>query len=41
MSWNCFALYNPGTEDEYQQTVENWALAYLDTADKVAEKIAM
>jgi len=32
----CFANFNPGTEERFQATVENWSSAYLDVAEKVA-----
>jgi len=32
----CFGNFNPGTEERFQATVENWSAAYLDVAEKVA-----
>ena len=36
----CFGLFNPSTKDEFEKTLENWAMAYLDTGNEVAKKLA-
>jgi hypothetical protein len=36
----CFGLFNPPTKDEFEETVENWAMAYLDTGNEVAKRLA-
>eukprot|EP00438_Fugacium_kawagutii_P015530 Skav201971 [mRNA] locus=scaffold103:289916:294990:+ [translate_table: standard] len=33
---NCFSIFNPGTEEEYNATVLNWARSYLNLAIKTA-----
>lgn len=35
-SWNCFAQYNPTTEETFKSVVSNWAEAYLNMAQEVA-----
>lgn len=35
-SWNCFAQYNPNTEETFKSVVSNWAEAYLNMAQDVA-----
>jgi len=32
---SCFALFNPTTKESYDNTVSNWASAYIETAEKV------
>jgi hypothetical protein len=33
---DCFGTFNPGTEDSYNATVHNWAVAYLEMSAKIA-----
>lgn len=35
----CFAMFNPGTEAAYNQTVHNWAVAYLEMAAKIGKDL--
>jgi len=37
--WECFQMFNPGTEDKYKDTIENWSQAYLDMASMTAKKL--
>jgi len=32
----CFEAFNPGTEEAYKATVQNWAVAYLEMSAKIA-----
>lgn len=36
-SSTCFMTFNPSTEEEYKEVVDNWANAYLQTAEKVMQ----
>jgi len=36
---DCFAQFNPGTQEEYTSVVENWSAAYLDMAAMVAKSL--
>lgn len=36
---DCFAQFNPGTQEEYTSVVENWSAAYLDMAAMVAKNL--
>jgi len=38
-SWDCFRQYNPITQDTYTKTVDTWAQAYLQMAQKVVERM--
>jgi len=38
-SYSCFNDFNPGTEASYDSVVRNWATAYLQTAQLVAEDL--
>lgn len=35
----CFHQFNPDNEEELNSVIDNWASAYLDTADMVAQKL--
>lgn len=35
----CFAQFNPETEEGYNKTVQNWAVAYLEMATMIAEQL--
>jgi len=35
----CFAMFNPGTEAVYNDTVHNWAVTYLEMAAKIAKEL--
>lgn len=35
----CFRIFNPETEEKFNETVSNWAAAYIDMSVLVAEKI--
>lgn len=35
----CFSMFNPETEARYNETVQNWAVAYLDMAGAISEKL--
>jgi hypothetical protein len=32
-------LFNPETEKDYNDTVQNWAVAYLEMANKISDSI--
>eukprot|EP00933_Yihiella_yeosuensis_P016979 TRINITY_DN14330_c3_g1_i1.p1 TRINITY_DN14330_c3_g1~~TRINITY_DN14330_c3_g1_i1.p1 ORF type:complete len:403 (-),score=86.18 TRINITY_DN14330_c3_g1_i1:117-1325(-) len=38
-SFDCFGMFNPTTEMDYQSTVENWSQAYMDMSEKIAAKL--
>lgn len=38
-SFDCFGMFNPTTEDDYTETIENWSNAYMDMSDKIAAKL--
>merc|ERR1719359_178476 len=35
----CFDTFNPGSQDEYNKVVQNWADVYLQMSQLVAEKL--
>lgn len=35
----CFSQFNPETEEGYNATVQNWAVAYLEMATMIAEQL--
>merc|ERR1719491_829223 len=35
----CFANFNPNTQERYNSTVQNWSEAYLDMAEMVAQNL--
>jgi len=35
----CFSQFNPETEEGYNETVQNWAVAYLEMAAMIAEQL--
>jgi hypothetical protein len=37
----CFGMYNPGSREEYDEVVLNWAHVYLDTVDQVVEHLKL
>lgn len=39
LNFACFRTFNPDTEEKFNKTVSNWAAAYIDMANMVAEKI--
>jgi hypothetical protein len=38
---DCFPQFNPGTEEEYKEVVNNWSGAYLDMSDMVAAQLRL
>lgn len=38
-SFDCFGTFNPTTDVDYQQTIENWSNAYMEMAEKIAAKL--
>merc|ERR1740121_659247 len=36
---DCFAIFNPGTEEDYNRLVENWSKAYLDMATMITRRL--
>mmetsp|Transcript_23298 Transcript_23298/g.37274 ORF Transcript_23298/g.37274 Transcript_23298/m.37274 type:complete len:479 (-) Transcript_23298:123-1559(-) len=39
LNLECFRIFNPETEEKFNQTVNNWAAAYIDMSVLVARKI--
>jgi len=35
----CFGMFNPETEEDYNKVVENWADSYLEMADMIVQQI--